>query len=276
MIRISNLVFEYTNGEEKNRVLDGIDLTIREGESLGLMGPNGAGKTTLARCLNGLLLPTEGEVLVDDMNTNEAAKISEIRRLVGMVFQNPENQIVSTTVEREIAFGLENLGMDYERMHETVDKMLEQFDLQKYRNHPPHLLSGGEMQRLALASVMAMSPKYIVFDEPTSLLDLASRKALLSLISEFHKKNQTAENNCQISTIFITQYPEETLTFDRLLVLNKGRIVLDDKPAEIFQKVKELKNLGLEVPAEFEVNHYLKKLSNGKLSLNTSDFLPIP
>ncbi len=276
MIRISNLVFEYTNGEAKNRVLDGIDLTIRGGESLGLMGPNGAGKTTLARCLNGLLLPTEGEVLVDDMNTNETAKISEIRRLVGMVFQNPENQIVSTTVEREIAFGLENLGMDYERMHETVDKMLEQFDLQKYRNHPPHLLSGGEMQRLALASVMAMSPKYIVFDEPTSLLDLASRKALLSLISEFHKKNQTAENNCQISTIFITQYPEETLTFDRLLILNKGRIVLDDQPAEIFQKVKELKNLGLEVPAEFEVNHYLKKLSNGKLSLNTSDFLPIP
>ncbi len=276
MIRISNLVFEYTNGEEKNRVLDGIDLTIREGESLGLMGPNGAGKTTLARCLNGLLLPTEGEVLVDDMNTNEAARISEIRRLVGMVFQNPENQIVSTTVEREIAFGLENLGMDYERMHETVDKMLEQFDLQKYRNHPPHLLSGGEMQRLALASVMAMSPKYIVFDEPTSLLDLASRKALLSLISEVHKKNQTAENNCQISTIFITQYPEETLTFDRLLVLNQGQIVMDDKPAEVFQKVEELKNLGLEVPAEFEVNHYLKKLSNGKLSLNTSDFLPIP
>lgn len=276
MIRISNLVFEYTNGEEKNRVLDGIDLTIREGESLGLMGPNGAGKTTLARCLNGLLLPTEGEVLVDDMNTNEAAKISEIRRLVGMVFQNPENQIVSTTVEREIAFGLENLGINYERMHETVDKMLEQFDLQKYRNHPPHLLSGGEMQRLALASVMAMSPKYIIFDEPTSLLDLASRKALLSLISEFHKKNQTAENHCQISTIFITQYPEETLTFDRLLVLNQGQIVMDDKPAEVFQKVKELKNLGLEVPAEFEVNHYLKKLSNGKLSLNTSDFLPIP
>ncbi len=276
MIRISNLVFEYTNGEEKNRVLDGIDLTIREGESLGLMGPNGAGKTTLARCLNGLLLPTEGEVLVDDMNTNEAAKISEIRRLVGMVFQNPENQIVSTTVEREIAFGLENLGINYERMHETVDKMLEQFDLQKYRNHPPHLLSGGEMQRLALASVMAMSPKYIIFDEPTSLLDLASRKALLSLISEFHKKNQTAENHCQISTIFITQYPEETLTFDRLLVLNQGQIVMDDKPAQVFQKVKELKNLGLEVPAEFEVNHYLKKLSNGKLSLNTSDFLPIP
>ena len=278
MIKINNLIFEYpgSGGEEKNRVLDGIDLTIREGESLGLMGPNGAGKTTLARCLNGLLLPTEGEVLVDDMNTNEAAKISEIRRLVGMVFQNPENQIVSTTVEREIAFGLENLGMDYERMHETVNKMLEQFDLQKYRNHPPHLLSGGEMQRLALASVMAMSPKYIVFDEPTSLLDLASRKALLSLISEFHKKNQTAENNCQISTIFITQYPEETLTFDRLLILNKGRIVLDDQPAEIFQKVEELKNLGLEVPAEFEVNHYLKKLSNGKLSLNTSDFLPIP
>jgi energy-coupling factor transport system ATP-binding protein len=275
MIRISNLVFEYAGGEESVCVLNGIDLTIREGESIGLMGPNGSGKTTLARCLNGLLLPTEGEVLVDDMNTNEAARISEIRRLVGMVFQNPENQIVSTTVEREIAFGLENLGIDYEQMHQTVDKMLEQFDLQKYRHHPPHLLSGGEMQRLALASVMAMSPQYLIFDEPTSLLDLASRKSLLSLISEFYQKNRT-RGKINISTFFITQYPEETLTFDRLLVLNQGQIILDDKPAEIFQKVEELKDLGLEVPAEFEVNHYLKKLSDGKLSLNTSDFLPIP
>jgi len=276
MIRILNLVFEYTNGEEKNRVLNGIDLTIREGECIGLMGPNGSGKTTLSRCLNGLLVPTEGEVLVDDLNTNEADKIAEIRRRVGMVFQNPENQIVSTTVEREIAFGLENLGMDYERMHETVDKMLVQFNLQKYRNHPPHLLSGGEMQRLALASVMAMLPKYLVFDEPTSLLDLASRKSLLSLISEFQNKNKTEEIALKISTIFITQYPEETLTFDRLLILNQGQIVLDDKPAEIFQKVEELKKLGLEVPAEFEVNHYLQKISDGKLSLNTLDFLPIP
>jgi len=275
MIRISNLIFEYTDGEEKNRVLSGIDLTIREGESIGLMGPNGSGKTTLARCLNGLLLPTEGEVFVDDMNTNEAARISEIRRLVGMVFQNPENQIVSTTVEREIAFGLENLGVDYEQMHEIVDKMLEQFDLQKYRNHPPHLLSGGEMQRLALASVMAMSPRYLIFDEPTSLLDLASRKSLLSIISEFYEEKRTGDKS-KISTLFITQYPEETLTFDRLLVLNQGQIVLDDKPAVIFQKVEELKDIGLEVPAEFEVNHYLKKLSDGKLSLKTSDFLPIP
>ena len=122
---------------------------------------------------------------------------------------------------------------------------------------------------------MAMSPQYLIFDEPTSLLDLASRKSLLSLISEFHQKNRIGERT-QISTLFITQYPEETLTFDRLLVLNQGQIVLDGKPAEIFQKVEELKNLGLEVPAEFEVNHYLEKLSDGKLSLNTSDFLPIP
>lgn len=278
MIKINNLIFQYpgSGGEGKNRVLDSINLTIREGESLGLMGPNGSGKTTFARCLNGLLLPTEGEVLVDDLNTNEADRIAEIRRRVGMVFQNPENQIVSTTVEREIAFGLENLGTDYEQMHETVDKMLEQFDLQKYRNHPPHLLSGGEMQRLALASVMAMCPKYLIFDEPTSLLDIASRKLLLSLISELHNKNKTEEKALKISTIFITQYPEETLTFDRLLILNQGQIVLDDKPAEIFQKVEELKNLGLEVPAEFEVNHYLQKISDGKLSLNTLDFLPIP
>ena len=182
MIRISNLIFEYTNGEEKNRVLNCIDLTIREGESIGLMGPNGSGKTTLARCLNGLLLPTEGEVLVEGMNTNESAKISQIRRLVGMVFQNPENQIVSTTVEREIAFGLENLGVDYEQMHQTVDKMLEQFDLQKYRNHPPHLLSSpkhSKSLRLLALPITTMQPGGTV----TATLTCARQCSALLLMS---------------------------------------------------------------------------------------------
>ena len=167
MIRISNLTFNYpTAHESKSNALNEINLTLKDGESVGLMGANGSGKTTLARCLNGLLLPTSGDVLVDNLNTRNPMDLNEIRRLVGMVFQNPENQIVSTTVEREIAFGLENLGIPHDRMHGIVDQMLLRFDLERYRNHPPHLLSGGEMQRLALASVMAMSPKYLVFDEP--------------------------------------------------------------------------------------------------------------
>ncbi|MFQ5864666.1 MAG: ATP-binding cassette domain-containing protein [bacterium] len=277
MIKIANLFFAYpTNTEAKTRVLNGIDLTIREGESIGLIGANGSGKTTLARCLNGLLVPTAGDVWVDGLNTKESSNLAEIRRRVGMVFQNPENQIVSTTVEREIAFGLENLGVPYDEMHRIVDEMLLQLDLEEYRQHPPHLLSGGEMQRLALASVMAMSPKYLIFDEPTSLLDPASRKMLLSLISELHLENRKNEPSEVITPLFITQYPEEVLGLDRLLVLHQGRIVFDDKPQEIFEKVDELHGLGLEVPIEFEVTHYLRKLSDGKISLNTSEFLPIP
>jgi energy-coupling factor transporter ATPase len=277
MLKITNLIFEYPSRAEANtRVLNGVDLSIREGEAVGLIGANGSGKTTLARCLNGLLVPTEGDVWVDDLNTRESANLAEIRRRVGMVFQNPENQIVSTTVEREIAFGLENLGVPYEEMHRIVDDMLLQFDLEKYRQHPPHLLSGGEMQRLALASVMAMSPKYLIFDEPTSLLDPASRKMVLALISELHLDNSKKAPAEQITTLFITQYPEEGLGFDRLLILHEGKIVFDDKPTEIFQKVEELHELDLDVPIEYEVTHYLKKLSDGKISLNTSEFLPIP
>lgn len=269
MIRISNLHFEFPAQEGSAvQVLDGIDLTIADGESVALMGPNGSGKTTLARCLNGLLQPTGGDVLVDGLNSSRADDLNEIRRRVGMVFQNPENQIVSTTVEREIAFGLENLGIEHDEMHRIVDEMLRKFGLECYRTHAPHLLSGGEMQRLALAAVMAMSPKYIVFDEPTSFLDAASRKAVFPMIRKVNKENNVA-------TLFITQSPEETLHFGRLLILHRGKIVRDGVPSEIFADVAAMQKIGLNVPAEYEVNFYLQKFSDGKLSLNPSDFLPI-
>ncbi len=277
MIQISNLTFNYpTAHESKSHALNEINLTLKDGESVGLMGANGSGKTTLARCLNGLLLPTSGDVLVDNLNTRDPMDLNEIRRLVGMVFQNPENQIVSTTVEREIAFGLENLGIPHDQMHGIVDQMLLRFDLERYRNHPPHLLSGGEMQRLALASVMAMSPKYLVFDEPTSLLDPGSRRAVLSLISELHGRTSASVSGRRVTSILITQYPEEVLICDRLIVMHRGLILFDSSPAKIFQKVDELKRIGLGVPVEYEVNHYLQELSSGEFSLNTSDFLPIP
>jgi len=270
MIQLQNLTFEYTDSP---RGLDNISLTIHDGEFMGIMGANGSGKTTLARCLNGLRLPTAGDVWVDELNTKEPANLTQIRRRVGMVFQNPENQIVSTTVEREIAFGLENLGVPHDEMHRIVNEMLAQFDLEKYRQHPPHLLSGGEMQRLALAAVMAMSPKYLVLDEPTSLLDPPTRKMVLKLINGIHSKNR--ERAERIATILITQFPEEALGCDRLLILQRGRIVFDDRPAAIFQHVDELKSLGVEVPAEYEIDHFLKRLSDGKFSLNPADFLPI-
>ncbi len=267
MIEIKNLTFEYTNHDgSPTRVLDGITLTIAEGERVGLMGANGSGKTTLVRCLNGLLLPT-GEVFVDGLTTSDPVNLPEIRRRVGMVFQNPENQIVSTTVEREIAFGLENLGVPHDEMHKKVAEMLAQFDLERYRRHPPHLLSGGEMQRLALASVMAMSPKYLIFDEPTSLLDLPTRKMVLQLISKLHSK--------RVATMLITQFPEETLLCDRLLILHRGRIAFDGKPSEIFKNVDELRALGVDVPIEYSVSHDLNRNSDGRISINPSDLLPI-
>lgn len=268
MIEIKNLIFEYTHPDRSpTRVLDEITFAISEGEAVGLMGANGSGKTTLARCLNGLLLPTDGEVLVDGLRTSNPANLPEIRRRVGMVFQNPENQIVSTTVEREIAFGLENLGRPHDEMHRRVDEMLAQFHLEGYRRQPPHLLSGGEMQRLALAAVVAMSPKYLIFDEPTSLLDFPTRKMVMQLISDLRSQG--------VAVLLITQFPEETFACDRLLILHRGRIVHHGRPVEIFQNVAELRALGVDVPVEYELSHYLKQNSDGAISLNPSDFLPI-
>jgi len=274
MIEISDLTFSYptetTTEPDTSQILDEIGLTIREGESIGMMGANGSGKTTFARCLNGLLQPPAGAVRVDGLDANKLENLAEIRRRVGLVFQNPENQIVSTTVESEIAFGLENLGTPHDKMHVIVDEMLKKFNLMQYRMHPPHLLSGGEMQRLALAAVMAMSPQYVIFDEPTSLLDFPARSTVLSLIEGIHKQHKTT------TTLLITQYPEEVLFLDRLLILHDGKLLFDAPPQQVFQEVDALRKIGLAVPLEFEVNRHLKKLSDGQLSLNPSDFLPIP
>ncbi|MDZ7261261.1 MAG: ATP-binding cassette domain-containing protein [candidate division KSB1 bacterium] len=257
MITITNLVFEYNT--DSFRALDGINLAIREGEAITLMGPNSSGKTTLARCLNGLLLPTRGEVKVDGLSTQDTAHLVEIRKKVGMVFQNPDNQIVSTTVEREIAFGLENLGLPTPAIHQKVDEMLERFNLTPYRKHPPHLLSGGQKQRLALAAVLAMNPSYLVLDEPTSLLDPQGRKEVLSLLQQIHLENQTKAPQDRITTLLITQFPEEALTSQRLIVMEKGRIIFDDQPEVVFRHVDRLQEIGLDVPVHFELENWLKE-----------------
>jgi len=245
MIALRDVCFDYDlPGGQTRRVLDRVTLEFREGESIAVMGPNGSGKTTLARCLNGLLVPTEGEVLVDGLTTRDPSVLREIRRRVGLVFQNPEHQIVSTTVEREIAFGLENLGVPPQEMRVRVERLLEQFDLRHCRNHPPHLLSGGEKQRVALASVLAMNPRYLVLDEPTSLLDPPSRGELRRLLEE---------SAGELCTVLITQYPEEALGAERLIVLHQGRVEFDDAPEDVFTKVAELKAIGLDVPMSFEL-----------------------
>lgn len=256
MLKVSNLHFHYGSAGATREVLRGIDLHLSPGASVALMGANGAGKSTFARCLNGLLLPTAGEVEVCGLNTRNAEDLRKIRCQVGMVFQNPENQIVSTTVEREIAFGLENLGVAHARMRAVVDEMLARFDLGRHRNRPPHLLSGGEMQRLALASVVAMSPRLVVFDEPTSLLDPANRLAVLSHVADLREKS--IEAGQPMSTLLITQHPEETLGCDRLLILHEGRILFDAAPHDVFAQVSELKAIGLAAPIEYELKSHLE------------------
>jgi len=257
MIKIDNISFSYpVENENAGLILKDVSLDILPNESIAIMGHNGSGKTTFARCLNGLLTPTAGRITVDNLDTAHHQNMLDIRRRVGMVFQNPDNQIVSTTVEREIAFGLENLGFPYEQMHQIVDEMLDKFNLAHYRQHPPHNLSGGEKQRLALAAVMAMSPRYLVLDEPTSLLDPTNRKAILNSVSSLHKNSSTDQ---PITTLLITQFPEEALQADRLIVFNKGQIALDGPPRDIFRETEKLQRMGLEPPIVLQVHDLLEK-----------------
>ena len=272
MILLSNLHVEYATPTGPHKILKGIDLEIQSGERVVLMGPNGSGKTTLLRCLNGLSQPTQGEVKINGLPTSDAKNLPEIRRLVGMVFQNPENQIVTTTVEDEIAFGLENLCIAREAMHQIVTQMLQKFDLAALKSHPPHLLSGGEMQRLAIAAVVAMSPPILVLDEPTSLLDPHLRRSVMTLIDEIHSGSISHE---PITSLLVTQYPLEALSGDRLLVVHNGRIVLDGPPVDIFRRTSELAHLGVRLPVEFEIIDYLEKISHRNISLNPAELLPI-
>ncbi len=254
MIDIQDISYFYSsNNDNPIPALEKVSLQIREGEYVAIMGHNSSGKTTLARCLNALLIPQSGTVYVDRLCTSKEENILPIRKKVGMVFQNPDNQIVSTTVEREIAFGLENLGVPTEMIHQVITAILERFDLTKYRKYPPHLLSGGEKQRVALASVLAMNPKYLVLDEPTSMLDPKGRRALLDLLAEIKSDNVEKRITNQITIILITQFPEEALDADRLVIMEKGTIVFDDEPKIVFQNVEKIKEIGLEVPVEFEI-----------------------
>lgn len=242
MIRIRDLCFSFPGVSA--RALDRVSIDIGPGERVAVIGPNSSGKTTLARCLNGLLVPDSGSVSVDDFDTRNRDSLPSLRRLVAMVFQNPDDQLVATTVESEIAFGLENLGVPLLRMRQRVAEVLDRFALKRYSGHPPHLLSGGEKQRLAIAAGFALRPRYFVLDEPTSMLDSDGRAQLLDVIDELSSTEG-------IATIEITQDLEEACRADRVIVLDRGRILMDATPDVVFAEENPLRAIGLEVPFLF-------------------------
>ncbi len=271
MIELVDVSYFYETPDQGSiAALRHISWQLHEGEYVAMMGRNSSGKTTLARCLNALLIPQQGTVWIDGLNSQEPQNIIPIRKKVGMVFQNPDNQIVATTVEREIAFGLENLGIPTETMHQIVTAMLERFDLTRYRNYPPHLLSGGEKQRLAIAAVLAMNPKYLVLDEPSSMLDPSGRRELLAILADLKAENRNKPVTDRTAILFITQFPEEALVADRLVIMDQGRIVCDGPAREVFQNVELIRSFGLEVPVEFELLPWLKAQGYGPEVL--SDF----
>ncbi len=252
MIQVKNIFYKYPESDTDKHALRGVSLSIQAGERIAVMGSNGSGKSTLMRCLNGLILPDSGVVEIDGMRTDEKENVFLIREKVGMVFQNPDNQMVATTVERELAFGLENIGTPREVMHQRVEDVLNQFQLMNYRQSSPHLLSGGERQRLALASVWVMRPNVLVMDEPTSLLDPVGRKDIFNMLAGDVIGKET-------TLLFVTQYPEEAMHFDRLFVLHEGNLVMDDRPEHIFRQEEKLMKMGLTVPVSVKLNQYLQE-----------------
>ena len=238
MIRVEKISFDYPGDLP---ALRSIELEIAPGEAIALIGANGSGKTTLARCLNGLHIPQTGRVSVDGLATSDPAQLRQIRQLVGMVWQNPDDQLVSTTVAGELAFGLENLALPSEEIQHRVEAALTAFELEKYRRYPPHQLSGGEKQRVAIAAVVAMRPRYMVLDEPTALLDPRGRRQVAALLQELREEHG-------IATILITQLPAEAASADRLVVLHQGRVYGDASPQELFANPSQLRDLGLDLP----------------------------
>lgn len=243
IIELQNVTFEYPSGDNRQtKALKNLSLTVEEGEYIALIGPNGSGKSTLARHLNAILLPTGGVVAVDGFITTQEEHRWEIRRRVGMVFQNPDNQIVATTVEEDVAFGLENLGMETSLMAQRVTEALEMVGLRSLRNHAPHLLSGGQKQRLAIAGIIAMRPRCLVLDEPTAMLDPRGRREVLETIKRMNHQEG-------ITVVHITHFMEEALEADRVIVMDRGQIAHAGPPAEIFGGDIDLYALNLEVPA---------------------------
>lgn len=255
MLSLENVTYAYDTGEEavlSVPVLEHVSLEVPRGQFVAVLGHNGSGKSTLAKHLNALLLPSGGTVTVFGLDTKDEERLWDIRRSVGMVFQNPDNQMVATIVEEDVAFGPENLGVPHEEIRERVDFSLKKVGMYEHRKAAPHQLSGGQKQRVAIAGVIAMRPRCIVLDEPTAMLDPVGRREVMETIRKLNQEDG-------ITVVHITHYMDEAVEADRVVVMDEGEILLDGTPGEVFSKVEEIKAMGLDVPQPTELSYLLRK-----------------
>ncbi|MDO5417381.1 MAG: energy-coupling factor transporter ATPase [Lachnospiraceae bacterium] len=258
IIKASKLIFDYVRRDEEdkveevNRAIDTMDVDIKKGDFVAVLGHNGSGKSTFAKHVNGILLPTDGTVWISDMDTQDPDHIWDIRKTAGMVFQNPDNQIIGNVVEEDVGFGPENMGVPTDEIWKRVDDSLEAVGMTAYRMKSPNKLSGGQKQRVAIAGVMAMKPQCIILDEPTAMLDPNGRKEVIRTVRELNRREG-------ITVLLITHYMEEVVNADRVIVMDDGKIVMDGTPREIFSQVDKLKSYRLDVPQVTELAYELKK-----------------
>ncbi|MDD2495542.1 MAG: energy-coupling factor transporter ATPase [Tissierellia bacterium] len=250
IIKIENVKFKY--GKEDNKyAVDGVSLNIKKGQFTAIIGHNGSGKSTLAKLINSILLPTEGKIFVKGMDTSDDSKLWDIRQTAGMVFQNPDNQLVATIVEEDIAFGPENQGVEPSEIRKRVDAALNTVGMYEYRRRPPHLLSGGQKQRIAIAGILALNSDCIILDEPTAMLDPSGRVEVMETLKKLNKIGKTI--------VLITHYMDEAVQADRVVVMDKGNIRLDGTPKEVFSNLDAIKKFGLDVPQVTELAQVLIK-----------------
>ena len=254
MIKAENVSFSYESeeDEQKKLVIDGVDIEVKKGEFLALLGHNGSGKSTLVKMFNAINIPEGGKVFVEGMDTSDEDLLYEIRQRVGMVFQNPDNQLVATIVEEDVAFGPENLGVPSEEIRKRVDDALRAVDMTAYTSHAPHMLSGGQKQRIAIAGILAMKPDCIILDESTAMLDPMGRREVIKTVTDLNKKTG-------ITVVLITHYMEEAALADRIVVMSGGKAVSSGTPHEVFSDVEKMKELKLGVPQATELAYELKK-----------------
>ena len=254
MIEIKNLSFSYHKeaADGENKVLDNVSLTIKEGEFVAVLGHNGSGKSTLAKHLNGILVPDVGDCIVDGINTKDENRLFEIRSDVGMVFQNPDNQMVAAVVEDDVAFAPENLGVPSEEIRLRVENCLKAVGMYDFRREQPSRLSGGQKQRVAIASVLAMEPKYIILDEPTAMLDPQGRIEVVETVKKLIRERG-------VTVVLITHYMDEAAEADRVVVMDNGKVLLDNSPFEVFKNISLLKEIGLDVPQATELAFALRE-----------------